>query len=142
VVVSPPTVERVSHAVAPLWAEWGLEPDPTAGLFRDVYVDICPPTLQKPEIEEVPCRRLRLRPEGYDGWSGSAKPIEPTDRPTIYITLGTVGRLNRTETFQLILDALAGLDARLVVTIGKPNDPAALGPLRRECRSFATSPSR
>ena len=34
--------------IARLWENWGLEPQPWGGMFRYLYLDICPPTLQVP----------------------------------------------------------------------------------------------
>lgn len=52
----------------------------------------------------------------------------PRDRPLVYATLGTI--LNRTRTvFPVIVDALAGLDVDLLLTIGRDRASLGLGEL-------------
>jgi UDP:flavonoid glycosyltransferase YjiC (YdhE family) len=120
-------VANAARTVAPLWKEWGVEPDATAGLYRDLYVDIAPPSMQYAEIEQVNDRIL-MRPAGYDGASGSSEPVDlPTGDRLIYVTLGTVGLFNGPGMFRVILDGLQDIDANVVLTIGPRNDPADLG---------------
>jgi len=38
--------DAAASAVAPLWQQHHLDPAPFAGLYRGIYLDICPPTLQ------------------------------------------------------------------------------------------------
>ena len=49
------------------------------------------------------------------------------DRPTVYVTLGTLH--GDVSTYRGLLDALADLDVNVVVTVGRGHDPAALAPL-------------
>jgi MGT family glycosyltransferase len=49
------------------------------------------------------------------------------DRPTIYVTLGTVR--NPLSIFRVLLAALAKVDCNVLATVGPDNDPAALEPL-------------
>jgi hypothetical protein len=53
------------------------------------------------------------------------------DRPLVYVTLGTViGHMTRAaDTFRVLIDAVAGLDARVLVTVGRNVDPDELGPI-------------
>ncbi len=53
------------------------------------------------------------------------------EAPLVYVTLGSVtGSLpHLTGTFREALDALAEVDARVLMTVGRKLDPAALGPL-------------
>ncbi|MGH3843789.1 MAG: glycosyltransferase, partial [Pseudonocardiaceae bacterium] len=51
------------------------------------------------------------------------------NRPVIYVSLGTVPIFNQPGTFAPILEALAGEDIEVVVTVGHNNDPAAFGNL-------------
>ena len=39
-------LDSVADAVAPLWRQRGLEPDPAAGLYRSLCLDITPPSFQ------------------------------------------------------------------------------------------------
>jgi MGT family glycosyltransferase len=48
-------------------------------------------------------------------------------RPLVYLTLGTVS--NQAPALRSAVEGLAGLDARVLVTVGPDGDPAALGPV-------------
>jgi UDP-N-acetylglucosamine transferase subunit ALG13 len=112
-------VELAAESTAPLWRARGLEPRPLNGSFDGVYVDICPPSFQTnrpPAGTQVEF----LRPV-------SAAPRTPTDPPTVYVTLGTA--FNDLALFRVFLDALADVDCAVIATIGRNNDPAALGEL-------------
>jgi UDP:flavonoid glycosyltransferase YjiC (YdhE family) len=58
---------------------------------------------------------------------------EERDAPLLYATLGTVaGTLpDAVATFRTLLDAVAGLPARVLLTVGRDVDPRALGALPR-----------
>src|SRR5579859_8014057 len=43
-------IDAVAEALAPLWRQRGLEPDPTAGLYRHLCLDITPPSFQPDEL--------------------------------------------------------------------------------------------
>ena len=107
-------VEAAAAAGAALWEELGLEPDPLAGLYRGPFVNIAPPSLAPPpaEASEV----LHLRP------AERAAP-ESRGRQLVYVTLGTTHPF---QNFQLLLDALAGLDVDVLLTTGRGRYPAAL----------------
>jgi UDP:flavonoid glycosyltransferase YjiC (YdhE family) len=118
-----------ADAVAPLWREWSLEPPPWAGMFRYLYLDVCPPSLQTPEIAAVEVAHP-LRPVPADAVGDEAAPRWLSDQPPaplVYVTMGTF--YNRlTELFSTILEGLADLPVNVVVTVGYDQDPAALGP--------------
>ena len=120
-------LEAAGAAAAPHWRTHGLEPHPLAGVFKYLYVDPCPPTLQDPEIANIAAVQ-RLRPA-----AGEVRPIvRPvwldglTHRATVYVTLGTIWN-NNLNVFRLVIEALRDL-VNLVVTVGQQNDPALLGP--------------
>lgn len=104
----------------------GLEPEPLCGAFRGLYLDICPPSFQSEPFPEG-AGKQPLRP------TFPAEPAEQQppwldrmpDRPTVYVTLGTA--FNDLSIFRLLLDALADVDCNVVATVGRDNDPAALG---------------
>ncbi len=115
-------------AAAPHWQARGLEPHPLAGMFRHLYIDPCPPTLQNPEIAHLEAVQ-QLRPT-------VAEPVDqrpswmvalPHNR-TVYLTLGTIWNTDL-DLFRLVIDALAGR-VNLIVTIGRQNDPELFGPQR------------
>jgi UDP:flavonoid glycosyltransferase YjiC (YdhE family) len=124
-----PVVANAARAMKPLWEEWGVEPDPAAGLFSDIYVDIAPPSMQFAEIDSV-SHRILLRPEGYDGTTGKREVLDlPTGRPLIYVTFGTMGLFNGPDLFRLVVDALRDFDVTVLLTVGRNNDPTGLGDL-------------
>src|SRR5947208_486174 len=51
-----------AELVAPLWEEWGVTPGPLGGMFASVYLDICPPSLQSADIDQIPPVSHPLRP--------------------------------------------------------------------------------
>jgi UDP:flavonoid glycosyltransferase YjiC (YdhE family) len=108
-------VEAAAAVTPPMWEQLGLDPAPHAGLYRGPYVNIAPRSLATDmplEAAEV----LDLRP-------ADRGPAERTDRPLVYITLGTTLPV---KDFQLLLDALAGLDVDVLLTTGRSRDPATL----------------
>lgn len=111
-------LERAAETVAPLWREQGLEPDPFAGAFRGLYVDICPPALAGAE-PLGPC--VRLRPA--EPSQGPPPPPAGVETPFVYATMGTIW--NEPELFRVLLDALDGLPA--VLTTGRAT--SAPGPI-------------
>ncbi len=119
-------LEAAGAAARPHWTARGLEPGPVAGLFRYLYVDPCPPTLQQAEIDALPWVQ-RVRPQAAE--------IAPAGRPqilatlphhtTVYVTLGTIWN-TRTEVFRIVLEALRD-DVNVVVTVGRSQRPEELG---------------
>jgi MGT family glycosyltransferase len=100
-----------------MWERAGVELEPYAGMFRGAFVDICPPSLgseRPPEGTTV----LTRRPVDADVSDHSGK------RPLIYATLGTV--VTNARTLDILLAALADLDADVLLTTGWQNDPADL----------------
>jgi UDP:flavonoid glycosyltransferase YjiC (YdhE family) len=113
-------------AAAAHWQARGMEPHPLAGLFRHLYIDPCPPTLQNPEINDLEAVQ-RLQPsvaqhvERRPAWLSSLP-----HNQTVYLTLGTVWNTD-TELFRVAIEALAGR-VNLIVTIGRQHDPEQFGP--------------
>jgi UDP:flavonoid glycosyltransferase YjiC (YdhE family) len=129
--------------VADLWRSRDLEPRPYGGAYDNLYVDDYPPLLQAQSQEHVPSRQL-LRPLRDDGtphsWDSLSIPVKPRCAPLIYLTMGTV--FNELAPLQLVLDSLAALPVRVLVTVGPNNDPAALGPLPCHVRVERYVPQR
>jgi UDP:flavonoid glycosyltransferase YjiC (YdhE family) len=126
--VPPACFERAATETAPLWMELGLEPDLLCGVYRGAYVDLCPPSFQSDTVP--PRTRVELVRPLFPAARAEASPPwldALPERPTVYVTLGTVH--NDIGVFRLVLDALAGLDCNVVVTIGRDNDPGALAPV-------------
>jgi UDP:flavonoid glycosyltransferase YjiC (YdhE family) len=119
---------RIHQAMAPLWITYELPIPPCAGLYRYLYIDRCPPSLQPPEIASIDTAHA-IQPTSFDdapgidlpGWLTSLPP-----KPTVYVTLGT--QFNARELFDQIISALCDeTNLNVVVTVGLDNDPASLG---------------
>ena len=126
--LEPEVVDAFADRVAPLWQDAGLEPDPSAGIYRGRYLDPCPPSLQG---RRGPAASIAepIRPE-IPGDPGAPLPDWASTlggRPVVYLSLGTVPFFNQPEKFQTLLADLAHEDLDLVVTISYLNDPSSLG---------------
>ncbi len=117
------------QTLAPLCQEWGVELGPFGGMFRYLYLDVCPPSLQSPEIDLVdvahPVHNVDVAEAGYEAlprWFDSL-----SEAPTVYVSLGTVFNQHR-EVFAAVLEGLQDEPLNLILTIGKDNDPAVFGP--------------
>ncbi len=118
-------VRAAGDAAAPIWTSHGLAPHPLGGLYRYLYLDVCPPSLQVPgavtgAVQGI--RTVETRPAATQlAWLDALR-----DLPIVYVTLGTV--YNRDlGIFRALLDGLRDEALNLVVTVGKQNDPALLG---------------
>jgi UDP:flavonoid glycosyltransferase YjiC (YdhE family) len=121
-------LRATGEAAAPHWQARGLEPHPVAGLFRHLYVDTCPPSLQNPEIASIAAVQP-LRPAAAEA-AGSDPPawLEGLSAAaTVYLTMGTVWNQDL-DLFRMVIEAVRGHDIALVVTVGHQNDPESLGP--------------
>jgi UDP:flavonoid glycosyltransferase YjiC (YdhE family) len=119
-------MQQTGAMLAGLWSEAGLEPAPFGGMYRYLHLDICPPSLQV-EAQQPPCLVQPILPVPFDAVAGETAPAwlaTLPDRPTICVTLGT--SLNEPLLFGVLLDALAGLDANIIATLGPGNDPRLL----------------
>lgn len=131
-----------AELLAPLCDEWGVDVEPFGGLFRYLYLDVCPPTLQDPAIASIDVahlvdsegKPLSCRGQGpnpsvaaYDG-AGEGLPAwfdELGDEPVVYATLGTINR--EPAMYGVVLEALRDEPVQLVVTVGRDNDPGDFG---------------
>ena len=102
--------EAAAEVVAPLWREQGLEPDPYAGAFRGLYVDVAPPSLSFAE-PPAPSVRLRL----VERQAAPPPPPDGVATPFVYATMGTI--FNEPRAFRVLLEALEGHPA--MVTTGR-----------------------
>ena len=122
-------IAAADDVVAPLWRAEGLEPRPYAGCYDHLYLDIYPRGLQ-PALGDYIRRSHPLRPVPYDATSDVDAADVPVpaggeDLPLVYLTMGTV--FNDPAVLRPIVDALAALPIRLLVTVGPGGDPAAMG---------------
>jgi UDP:flavonoid glycosyltransferase YjiC (YdhE family) len=124
-------LDLVERLAAPLWRRYGVTPSSPAGLFDHLYIDVCPPGLQNPGIQDA-VHRQPMRFEPFDE-SAETQPFRPPlgSGPIVYATLGTVPTFNRAPgVLRAIIDGLADQDLRLIVTTGPGSDPAGLGPVK------------
>ncbi len=123
-----PRVEATGRAVAPLWADQGLEVPPFGGAYDHLYLDIYPPSMQpadRPHIAAI----QPMRPGSFA--TGEHEPLptwvtEPSSDPLVYVTLGTV--FSNDAVLSAIVEGLRELAVRAVVTVGPRGEPEALGP--------------
>ncbi|HEX2274153.1 MAG TPA: glycosyltransferase, partial [Acidimicrobiales bacterium] len=118
-----------AQVMEPVWSRWGVDLGPYGGMFAYLYLDVCPPSLQSPEISLVevahPVKNVDIEPapdERLPEWVADLPPV-----PTLYVSLGTIFNQNL-GVFAAILEALSDEDVNVIVTVGPDNDPAALGP--------------
>lgn len=119
-------LEMAAPVTALLWERLGLEPEPWSGLYRGPYIDICPPSFQDASPPDG-TRVLHLRPASPRAADPAWRERLAGDRPVVYVTLGTV--FNDAARFGTILAALGDVDATVLATIGRDNDPAEFAQL-------------
>jgi UDP:flavonoid glycosyltransferase YjiC (YdhE family) len=120
---------RATAALAPISEGRGVRNPGVGGIGGELYLDICPPGFQHPEISDVPnvapLRPMEIAAEpdpAFAAWIARTPA-----RPTIYVTLGTM--FNNADVFRAILADLIREPLNVIVTVGKDGDPALLGPL-------------
>jgi UDP:flavonoid glycosyltransferase YjiC (YdhE family) len=120
-------LEQAGDAAAAHWRARRLEPDPLAGVFRYLYVDPCPPALQNPEIADIAAVQPMRPADGEAQVTERSALLEDLPhRSTVYVTLGTIWNTDL-DVFRLLIEALRDR-VNLIVTVGRQNDPAMLGP--------------
>ena len=132
-ILRPLTMARLAgETLAPLCEQHGVDVGPFGGLFRYLYIDVAPPSLQSDEIGEIavahPVQNATIEP----GTEGEALPawVEdlPADRPVVYVSLGTVFNARARDVFAAVLEALRDEPVTGILTVGTDNDPASFGP--------------
>jgi UDP:flavonoid glycosyltransferase YjiC (YdhE family) len=119
---TPPldAVVLANDAVSPIWRAHGRSVPGWAGIFRDMTIQISPPSL---EVAEVPVgESMYLRPT-----PGPKAPASRGERPLVYVTFGTLFNANL-DLFRRVLEALGDEPIDVVATVGRDQDPAALLP--------------
>ncbi|MGC1511498.1 MAG: glycosyltransferase [Acidimicrobiales bacterium] len=114
--------------VGHLWSDSGLDPRPHGGLYDHLYIDIYPPSMQSVDRPHVAATQL-LSPGSFATSGDEELPdwvTEPSGRPLVYITFGTV--FTNDDVLSKVLEAVRDLPTRVVVTVGPQGDPAGLGP--------------
>ncbi|HVE94930.1 MAG TPA: glycosyltransferase [Acidimicrobiales bacterium] len=123
---SPRMISALSEMFRPLWRDRGRSMPDALGLHRYLYLDRCPPSLQRAEARDVAVAHP-IRPTSWE-------PTALTERyerrqsgvPLVYVTLGTF--FNSLDVMATILDALSETPVEVLATVGSDRDPADLGP--------------
>jgi UDP:flavonoid glycosyltransferase YjiC (YdhE family) len=103
-------------AVAPLWEAAGLEPDPWAGSYRGLYVDLYPASLRGEPMDHV----AEVQPRRPSAASAAAA------GSLVYVTFGTV--FNQIDDgFRAAVLGAAAMADEVLVTVGPTGDPAGIG---------------
>jgi UDP:flavonoid glycosyltransferase YjiC (YdhE family) len=121
-------IAAITDRVSSLWKSAGLECRPYAGLYDHLYLDIYPPSMQPMSGDHV-TRRALLRPVPLPAKESAFRTDfmggDPDD-PLVYVTYGT--EVKDDKPLRQLIDALASLPLRLVVTVGDHRVPDAFGP--------------
>jgi len=112
---------------APLQEAAGVDVGLFGGLFAYLYLDVCPPSLQSPGIDGIDVAHAMQNAHIDTGDERLPAWIDDLpDRPTVYVSLGTLHQSR--DVFSAILEGLGDEDLSVIVTIGAGADPAELGP--------------
>jgi UDP:flavonoid glycosyltransferase YjiC (YdhE family) len=114
----------LARPLADLRARHGLAGDPaTPRLHGDLTLEPVPPGLRDP-ADPLPGTAVAVRPPILDEPAAAG----PGARPSIYLTLGTIFAQESGDLFPRVLAGLRGVDADVLVTVGRDLAPAELGP--------------
>ena len=120
----------VARSLDRLRAAHGLPPAPAlARLYHYLHLSCAPPGYQDADAPLPPTAHA-LRPVPFDRSGVEVLPAwvgDLPDRPTVYATLGTVVN-GRPGVFPAILAGLRDEPLNLILTVGRNQDPADLGP--------------
>ncbi len=132
-IMRPRAMARLAgETLAPLARQHGVDVGLFGGLYRWLYIDVAPPSLQSAEIAGVEVAHQVQNATIEPGAEGEALPAWvgdlPADRPVVYVSLGTVFNAKARDVFGAVLEALASEPVTAILTIGSDNDPADFGP--------------
>lgn len=111
--------ELVDDAVSPLWGSFSRHTPGYGGVYRDLTIEVCPPSMESIGVPSGASLVMRPVP------TPAARREEPA-RPVIYVTLGTVFNANL-DIFRAVVDGLVGESVDVIVTVGADQDPAGFG---------------
>ena len=132
-ILRPLAMARLAgETLAPLCERYGADVGRFGGMYRYLYLDVAPPSLQSPEIARIavahPVQNATIDP----GAEGESLPEWvrrlPPERPVVYVSLGTVFNAKARDVFAAVLEGLRTEAVSAIVTIGTDNDPADFGP--------------
>ena len=120
--------ELANDAVSPLWRSFGRDAPGYAGVYGDLTISICPPSLESLHVPGGDTQLLRPAP-----LPAQAMPKKDASaRPLVYLTLGTF--FGNPDVFRPILSGLADQPIDVVVTVGADRDPGELAPIPDNAR--------
>lgn len=126
-------LDAIGDAVAPLWRQRGLEPDPAAGLYRHLCLNIMPTGLQPYESARYGNVMRPLCPTAMPPLPGEQLPAwieQRRDVPLIHMTLGTnVGTNTDKAVFRSAIDGLGDREVEVLITSGRDKEPSSFGSL-------------
>jgi UDP:flavonoid glycosyltransferase YjiC (YdhE family) len=122
----PAVLRRVDAALIPTWIQAGLAPAPLGDVYRHLFLDTCPPSMQAPHAQAI-ASRLPLRPL-LDASVDQPPPALPPS-PIVHLSFGTVLALDGAllELARSTIDGLRGRPISIVATVGAATDPTSLG---------------
>ena len=120
--------DLANDAVSPLWRSFGRNAPGYAGVYSDLSISICPPSLESLQVPKGDTQRLRPAPPPERGPAQQGAPA----LPLVYVTLGTF--FGNPEVFRRILSGLADQPVEVVVTVGADRDPEDLAPVSHNVR--------
>jgi hypothetical protein len=116
--LDPGVLELANDAISPLWRSFGLDAPGFAGVYAGTTIEICPASFESRAVPSGTSLRLRPTPLPREA-------RVPTERPLVYVTLGTF--FTNPGLFRTVLDALADEPVDVLVTVGRDGDPSTLG---------------
>ena len=122
--------EIVVEALDVVRAEHGLRPDPNLAMpGRHLVISPFPPSFRDPAYPLPPSARS-IRPASVSPSADRPERGGPTghERPTVYLTLGTVFNAECGDLFERAIQGLGALPVNVVVTVGRDRDPVRFGP--------------
>jgi UDP:flavonoid glycosyltransferase YjiC (YdhE family) len=132
--LQPEIADLAGVAVGYHWQAAGLDPD-AGRMYRSLYLDPCPPSLQIPAAAGLPGRRP-IRPQAAEDAEERTAPELVAGlpaRPTVYFTLGTI--FNRDlGVVRAVLHGLAEAPVNLIATVGPDLEPSVVDPLPANAR--------
>lgn len=108
----------------------GLPPDPELEMLsRYLVLAPFPPSFRDPAFP-LPATAQCVRPTALEGPPHGPLPqweADLDDRPTVYLTLGTIFNMESGDLVLRLLAGLSQLPINLIATVGRQVDPTALG---------------
>jgi UDP:flavonoid glycosyltransferase YjiC (YdhE family) len=105
----PDVLQLVTDALSPLWRSLGRDVPDFGGVYRDVTVAVCPPSMDPGELPGGELIRIRPAPLPRQAQQSQSPPL-------LYFTLGTLWA--DAEVMRVVLDGLAQEPVSVVVTTG------------------------